>query len=67
MKVISRNLWIVLAVVLLVALFVAQVTAAPATQTATATPAPTKARAGRGHRRPDGAGLKDWQGSRTPT
>ena len=43
MKVVSRNLWIVLAVVLLIALFAAiQVTAAPAAQSATATPAPTK-------------------------
>ena len=61
MKVVSRNLWIVLAVVLLIALFAAiQVTAAPTTQTATPAPKPapvvdTAA--------PTVPGLKEWQGS----
>ena len=61
MKVISRNLWVVLAIVLLVALFAAiQVTAAPAAQTATPTPKPapvvdTTA--------PTVPFLKSWQGS----
>ena len=65
MKVVSRNLWIVLAVVLLIALFAAiQVTAAPAAQTATATPAPTKPAAGRATPPPRPCPyLKDWQGS----
>jgi hypothetical protein len=61
MKVVSRNLWIVLAIVLLIALFAAiQVTAAPTAQTATPTPKPapvvdTAA--------PTVPYLKDWQGS----
>ena len=60
MKVMKRNLWIVLAVVLLVALVAAlQVSAAPSQQTAAATPVPvvvdTKA--------PEVPFLKEWQGS----
>ena len=62
MKVISRNLWIVLAVVLLIALFAAiQVTAAPAAQTAT--PAPTKPAPVVDTAAPTVPGLKEWQGS----
>ena len=64
MKVVSRNLWIVLAVVLLLALFAAiQVTAAPAAQTATATPAPTKPAPVVDTAAPTVPGLKEWQGS----
>ena len=62
MKVISRNLWIVLAVVLLLALFAAiQVTAAPAAQTAT--PAPTKPAPVVDTAAPTVPFLKSWQGS----
>jgi hypothetical protein len=61
MKVISRNLWIILAVVLLVALFAAiQVTAAPAAQTATPTPKPAPVV---DTANPTVPFLKDWQGS----
>jgi hypothetical protein len=61
MKVISRNLWIVLAVVLLVALFAAiQVTAAPAAQTATPTPKPAPVV---DTASPTVPFLKSWQGS----
>ena len=62
MKVVSRNLWIVLAVVMLLALFAAiQVTAAPAAQTAT--PAPTKPAPVVDTAAPTVPFLKSWQGS----
>ena len=63
MKVISRNLWIVLAIVLLIALFAAiQVTAAPTAQTAT--PVPTKPAPVVDTTAPTVPFLKSWQGSR---
>lgn len=64
MKVISRNLWIVMAVVLLIALFAAiQVTAAPAAQTATPAPKATPVPVVVDTAAPTIPYLKDWQGS----
>ncbi len=64
MKAIKRNLWIVLAVVMLLALLAAlQVSAAPTVQTATATPAPAKAPVVVDTKNPVVPALADWQKS----